>query len=352
MRKLTRSILAAGGLIGALALPACSAISTPATTARVTETGSTLLLPLLSSWQVAYHQQYPHTLVTTAGTGSGTGILDAATGLVSVGGSDSYLPSSVPATGLENIPLTVAALTVIYHLPGVHKPLNLDAKVLGQIYSGKITHWADPRILALNPNVRVPAYSITVIHRSDSSGSTNLFTSYLNAQAPGQWPLALVGSNPVWPEAPMWQRNVKGSSAVLAACQRTKGCLAYVGASYQAQVKADRLGTAALANGSKQYVLPTRAAMRTALSGFASKMPSTGSLSMIDGKAGYPVINYEYAIVQAKQPGTTQAAAVRSFLGWAITTGSKSGYLTGVGFVALPPKARKIAGKLIAEVHG
>ncbi len=346
-----RKILASAGLVAAtaVAVPACSAISTPAVTGRATETGSTQLLTALSSWQVAYHEQNPHVLITTAGTGSGTGILDAATGLVDIGASDSYLPASVPATGLENIPLVVASLAVVDNLPGVHGTLHMDGAVLAGIYSGKITHWDDPAIKALNPGVKLPSYRIENEWRSDSSGSTDLFLSYLNAQDPAGWPATSVGSTiPASQAAQPGLRVAKGTSAVVSACQKARGCIAYIGSSYLPT--ATGLGVVALANGSKQYVLPTRAAMRQALATFAGKTPPTGTLDMINSKAGYPDINYEYAIVQVKQRSAALAAVIRNFLTWTITTGSSKSYLSAVNFVPLPVNVKAIAQALIAKV--
>ncbi len=151
---------------------------------NISETGSTLLLPLVSSWQVAYSALYPKILITTSGTGSGTGIADAAAGTVNIGGSDAYLsPADLSQfPGLENIPLAVAAAMVNYNLPGIKKPLNLNGTVLAQIYSGKITTWNNSAIAALNKGVSLPSTKIVPLHRADSSGTTFLFTSYLNAQ--------------------------------------------------------------------------------------------------------------------------------------------------------------------------
>lgn len=353
MNSRLRRLLAATGLVIAGAvLAACSSVSSPAVTGTVTETGSTLMLPLLSSWQVAYEQANPHISVITAGTGSGTGILDAATGLVSVGGSDTFLPASVPAVGLENIPLTVAGLTVDYNLPGVHQALHLDGKVLARIYSGKITRWDDPQLRALNPGVTLPALHIVTVHRSDSSGSTNLLTTYLNAQASFAWPAASVGTAlTAWPATRGGQVAEKGSSAVLAGCKAHKGCLAYLGVSYLTQLHADHLGVAALANASKQYVMPTRESMRQALARAAPGTPATGTQQMVNGKAGYPIINYEYAVVRTAQPSAAQAAVLRHFLRWAITTGSTGQYLSGVGFVPLPANVQAISQHLITKIR-
>ena len=134
---------------------------TPAATPQtLTETGSTLLFPLMGAWATAYHQQHPSVSFTTAGTGSTAGITDASAGKVSIGASDAYLSSGdlVTNPSLLNVPLAISAQQVNYYLPGlspgVH--LKLDGAVLAQMYEGTITSWNDPAIRALNPGVAIP----------------------------------------------------------------------------------------------------------------------------------------------------------------------------------------------------
>ena len=230
----------------------------------MSETGSTLLLPLVSSWQVAYTTLNPKVLITTSGTGSGTGIADAAAGTVNIGGSDAYLsPADISQyPGLLNIPLSVAALVVNYNLPGVKTPLKLNGTVLAEIYSGKITTWNDAAITALNPGVTLPSTKIVTLHRADSSGSTFLFTSYLNAQDPSGWSSSNVGTTVSWPSVPGAEAET-GSGAMVKGCGAIKGCIAYIGISYRAQAQAAGLGEAALANKGGQVrarQLPTSAA--------------------------------------------------------------------------------------------
>jgi phosphate transport system substrate-binding protein len=205
---------AAAAMVGA-ALPTAPA-KTPET---ITETGSSLLYPLMGTWTSAYQKQFttspssstPIVTIETGSTGSGTGITDASTGTINIGASDAYLSSS--------------------DLPTVKKPLKLDATVLTEMYSGKITKWNDPAIAALNPGVSLPAIPVVPLHRADSSGDTFLFTSYLNAQDSTGWSSSNVGTSISWP-------NVSGALAetgnggMVTGCQATKGCIAYIGISY------------------------------------------------------------------------------------------------------------------------
>jgi phosphate transport system substrate-binding protein len=364
--KPIRVVFAAAALAPVALLAACSsspssssssstASSSPAKSSSgsttVSETGSTLLLPLVSSWQVAYGALNPKILITTSGTGSGTGIADAAAGTVNIGGSDAYLSPADTSQypGLLNIPVSVAAININYNLPSIKKPLNLNGTVLAQIYSGKITTWNDSAIAALNKGVTLPSTTIVPLHRADSSGSTFLTTSYMNAQDPSGWTGSNVGTTVSWPSVSGATAET-GSGGMVKGCAAIKGCIAYIGVSYATEVQKDGLGTAALANKGGQFVSASTSTITQALATFSGKTPASGAQSLINGTAGYPIINYEYAIVKTTQPSSAEATAVKNFLTWGITTGSSSKYLTPVNFVALPSNVLSISKNLIAKI--
>jgi phosphate transport system substrate-binding protein len=335
--------------------PSPSASSTTTTSASasgktISETGSTLLFPLFGSWQTAYSTADPSLTITSGATGSGTGIADAANGLVNIGASDAYLSSSDMAQypGLLDIPLTVAAVDVNYNVTGVKKPLNLTGTVLAQIYTGKITMWNDSAIAKINPGVSLPAEKIVTLHRADSSGSTFLFTSYLNAQDPSAWSSSNVGTTITWPSAPGSLAET-GSGGMLSACGTTKGCIAYLGISYLTKATTAGLGTASLADKSGTYEAPTSATITSALGSFSAPSAS-GAEPLINSGAGYPIINYEYAIVKKTQPSAAEATAVKKFLSWVLSTGNSSTYLSTVGFLPLPSSTKSVATTLVNSI--
>jgi phosphate transport system substrate-binding protein len=349
------ALLAACGSSGSTASSSTSASASAAASGNgsvtLSETGSTLMFPLFGSWQTAYSTAVPTVTITSGGTGSGTGIADASTGTVTIGASDAYLsPSDISQSpGLINIPLTVAAVMVNYNVPGISKPLDLNGTVLAKIYDGKITSWNDAAIAAINPGVKLPDLKIVTLHRADSSGSTFLFTSYLNAQDPKDWPSADVDTTVTWPKTPGSLAET-GSGGMVTGCGSTKGCIAYIGISYLAKTQAVKLGAASLANKAGKYAQPTSAT----LASFSSKTPASGSQSLIDTTAagGYPIINYEYAVVKKTQPSAAVAAALKAFLKWTITTGSSATYLSAVGFVPLPSNVQTIAENEISSISG
>jgi len=365
--KKIRLVCTAAALVPLTALAAACGSSSPskpsstkspstsaATSGKLTETGSTLLYPLFGTWSTAYTSSAPGVSFTLGATGSGTGIADAASGLVNIGASDAYLSSADMSQypDLLNIPLTVAAVMVNYNVPGVTKPLNLNAKVLAEIYAGKITNWNNAAIAALNPGVTLPSLTIVPLHRADSSGSTFLFTSYLAAQDPSGWSSSNIGTTITWPTVSGALAET-GSGGMVSGCGYTKGCVAYIGISYLSKTTAAKLGEAALANGAGKYVQPTSASQAAALSSF-SAAPANGAEPLINtsAAAGYPIINYEYAIVKKTQPSATDATLIKNFLNWVISTGDTSTYLSSVNFQPLPSGTVTVSKNLIDSITG
>jgi len=333
-----------------------SGIETPSG-GTVTETGSTLMYPLFNLWAGGYGDKFSGTTIQTAGTGSGTGISSAENGTIDIGASDAYLSPSVANTNpdLKNIPLAISSQIVAYNVPGVLSHLKLSGKVLASIYEGQVTKWNDAAIASLNPGVTLPSIPIVTLHRSESSGDTFLFTSYLSkADTPTGW-AAKVGYNTTvpWPAAP-GALGETGNSGMVSGCKATPGCVAYVGISYLTQALQAGLGYASLGNAKGQYLVPTQQTIAAEAAGFVKKTPSSGTISMIYGNInnGYPIVNYEYAIVSTNQSSSSTAKNVRSVLEFAISPkyGNNSSYLNQVNFQPLPSKVEAQSVKQILGI--
>jgi phosphate transport system substrate-binding protein len=333
-----------------------SGVETPAG-GTLTETGSTLLYPLFNLWAGGYNTKYSSVQVQTAGTGSGTGISDASNNTVEIGASDAYLaPANVTADpNLKNIPLAISAQIVAYNIPGVLTHLKLTGKVLSAIYQGTITKWNASQIASLNPGVTLPSIPIVTLHRSDSSGDTFLFSTFLSKTDASGWG-AKIGFNTTvpWPSAP-GALGESGNSGMVTGCKATPGCIAYVGISYLTQALQAGLGYAQLQNAKGQYELPTQAAIAAEAASFVKSTPASGTISLIYGPAngGYPIINYEYAIVSTSQSSSSSAKTIRSFLEWAINPkdGASTSYLAQVNFQALPSKVEAQSLKQILKIQ-
>jgi phosphate transport system substrate-binding protein len=318
----------------------------------LTETGSSLFYPLFSTWAQSYHAAS----LQTASTGSGAGQSGALKGTVNIGASDAYLPASDPST-LLNIPVVVSAQQINYNVPGLKAGthLKLDATVLNGMYTGQITNWDDSAITKLNPGVKIPSLPVVTIHRSDSSGDTFIFSSYLDYQDPSSFVEALGGPNTAitFPSVP-GAIAANGNTGMLQACQATVGCVAYIGVSYLSAANAAHLGYAQLLNGSGNYELPTPVNVENEVASY-KHIPTNGAISLVDSKnakKGYPIVNFEYAIVEQNQPNTATANAIKALLAWGMDPrhGAAPSFLDTVNFKPMAPNALAVAINLLNTI--
>jgi phosphate transport system substrate-binding protein len=356
-------VTATGLLVGGPG-PAATSSKPAAGQVTLSETGSTLIYQLFSNWATAYHSTYSNVSVTTAGTSSGDGIADVTTTdkklFVNIGASDAFLSSGnlVQHPDLLNIPLAIAAQEVFYNLPDLSPTathLHLNGQVLAGMYDGSITNWNDPRVKALNPGVPLPNLPVVPLHRLGSTGDSFLFTSYLSA-GDQAWNQAFgYGTNIAWPKGVGAVPPLPGNSGMVADCENVRGCVAYVGISYQtaAQSGAHPLGYAALQNAAGSYLTPTASAIDAAVRPFVAATPPNESISLVNGpaSAGYPIVNYEYAIVKADQANATTAEDIKAFLHWVTITGNSASFLAAFRFQPLPPVVRQLANQQIARIR-
>jgi len=345
-----------------LALFAACLIGSPlrasqAKTIHMIETGSTLLYPLFNLWVPVYTAIHPHVRITTESTGSGTGIAQATARLVQLGASDAYLSPALTREhpGLVNIPLAISSQMINYNLPGLNdRPLRLSGPVLAGIYAGRIRYWDAPAIRALNPGVPLPHHLILPIHRSDGSGDTFIFTQYLSFSTPSWMRTVAYGTTVSWPPV----RNgigATGNPGMVQALDTNPYAIAYIGVSYRSAILKDRLGQALLENRAGHFVSLTRAHVMAAVRARVAATPPDQAISLVDapGAESYPIINYEYVIVEKHQPNRALALALRQFLGWAIAAkgGNAPSFLNRVGFAPLPPRAIRQSMKQISEIR-
>jgi phosphate transport system substrate-binding protein len=319
------------------------------------ESGSSLLYPLFNNqWIPAYKSVAPNVTLTAESSGSGTGIAKAIAGQVQIGASDAYLSDAQMKQhpNMLNIPLAVSAQQVMYNVPGLPKDthLHLDGPTLAAIYEGKVQYWDDAALKQLNPGVKLPHQRIVPVHRSDSSGDTFLFTQYLSDTDAGWKSSVAYGTSVSWPSV-QGALGAKGNSGVVQALASTPGSIGYVGISWLDKGVEQGLGYAALKNHNGQFVLPTQDAISAEANAGVSQVPDDERVSLIDLPAdgGYPIVNFEYAIVNSQQPADV-ADALKKFLTWAIDPqkGGSSQYLTPVHFLPLPSA---IESKSLAQIQ-
>jgi phosphate transport system substrate-binding protein len=332
-----------------------SVATTPASsTVVLSETGATELYPLMNLWRDGYHQNYPNVTINTASTGSGAGISQAIARTADIGASGAYLSNGDIAAhkGLMNIALAIAAEQVHYNLPGVTEHLKLNGKVLAAMYQGTIKTWNDPQIAALNPGVNLPATPVVPLHRSDGAGDTFVFTQYLSKQDPDGWGKSPgFGTTVDFPAVP-GALGENGAGGMVTGCAETPGCVAYIGMSYLDQASQKGLGEAQLANASGKYLLPEAKSIEAEAAGFASQTPADQVISLINGPAadGYPIVNYEYAVVYSSQKDAATAQTLQAFLHWVVTDGGSPKFLDKVHFQPLPAPVLKLSEAQIAQI--
>ena len=346
---LASMVLAACGSSGAgtttattASTPAAAAVHTGNPTAATTlhESGSSLMFPYLQTLVQPLTAAYSNIALAPAAGGSGKGITDTIAGAVDVGGSDAYLSPGQMAQNpnLANIPTVVSAQDVYANLPGVTS-LKLSGDVLAKIYMGQISKWNDRAIASLNSGVTLPATGIVPVRRVDSSGDTFLFTSFLSATNSAWSNGASIGTTVTWPAVGS-EITANGNPGMVTACQANPGCVAYIGISAQSSANAAGLALAQLQNKSGQFVNANPTTMAAAANAGAASLPNNLAQSLIDepGAQAYPIVNYEYIVVNTQQTDAQKALAIRTFLAWTIDPagGSADHYLSKANFIALP----------------
>ena len=339
--------------------PTAAAVQTGNPTAPVTlsEAGSSLLYPYLQKLAPGINAAYPNITLTPAAGGSGTGQSEALSGTIDMGGSDAYLSASQVSAnaGALNIPIAVSTQAVNYNLSGFPN-LKLSGSVLAGIYEGSITTWNDAKITALNPGVTLPSTTIVPIRRSDSSGDTFIFTSFLSATDTTWSSGPSYGTTVSWPSVSN-EQTASGNPAMVDALHSTPGGIAYIGISVEGAALVDGLGEAQLENASGSFLQPNATDVTAAVTAGASSVPASLAASLIyeTGAQAYPIVNFEYLIINpAKITDTGTAEAIRTFIEWAIssTGGATADNLSAVGFVPLPSNVIPLVNAAVAQIAG
>ena len=270
------------------------------------ETGSTLLFPLFQSWIAGYKSVAPDIDLTAASTGSSVGNQAAIAGSAAIGASDAYLSDEVAARhpNILDIPLAISAVAINYNLPGLNGAnLKLDGPTIAAIYSGAVTTWDDPAIKAMNPGVTLPHQTIIPVRRADGSGTTFVFTQFLDFSAQNWEDNPGFGEIVAWPAVGA-EKSGDGNEGVLQAVAATPYAIGYLGTSYGDQVAKAGLGTALIENQAGKFLLPTARSIADAAHELDPRTPPYERISLVyaPGDNSYPLINYEYAVVSKSQP--------------------------------------------------
>jgi phosphate transport system substrate-binding protein len=337
--------LAAAALLGALAVTSAGAASSKRTGGTLNGAGSTFVAPLVQAWVGPVKSALGTTLNYSA-VGSGAGIAAITGRTVDFGASDAPLTTSQfkSCGGCIQIPWALASTSVFYNIPGAPNFLHMSGPVLAKIYLGQITNWSDPAIKKLNPGKNLPNLKITVVHRSDGSGTTYNFTDYLGHVSPTWKSKVGRGTAVSWPTG----TGAPHSSGVAAVVAQTPGAVGYAETAYPAQ---NHLPYFKMLNKAGLYVLPRLKGVLAAAS-LDTHPNQAGALSIVDPPASkkyrnaYPISTYTY-ILLAKQ--SKQAAALQQLVKWAIGKGQTYG--PKLFFQPLPASVVAFDKKAVGKIH-
>jgi phosphate transport system substrate-binding protein len=366
LRGRKQAITAGGAILAVALLAACSSNSTtsapPATgggttspaagattggtsaSGTVNAAGSTFQANFQSAAIAAFKQLSPSITVNYDAVGSGTGRTDLYGNTVLIAGSDSPVPAKEEAKlkgrAILYFPVQIGPISIAYNLSGV-TGLKLDATTLAGIFQGKIKTWNDPAIKALNPGASLPSTTITLVTRSDSSGTTQNFSAYLVKAAGSAWTLGSA-STITWPSS---ARAVSGGGAIASTVKSTPGSIGYVDFS---TASASSLSVASIKNSTGAYVAPSTAAATAAASNVTPKADLTFSTVDEPGATSYPITYQSWDIVYTKQASANDVALIKAYLGFLLGDGQK--LLPALNLAPLPTSIDQAAVAQLSQI--
>jgi phosphate transport system substrate-binding protein len=290
----------------------------------LTGAGATFPYPLYSKWFSDYAAE-TGVKINYQSIGSGGGIRQITEGTVDFGASDGPMTDEQLARSkhgrIMHFPTILGADAISYNLPSVTQPIKLTGPVIADVFLGKITKWNDARIAALNGDAALPNQDILVVHRSDGSGTTYIFTDYLSAVSPAWTQGPGKGKEVNWPAG----MGAKGNEGVAGMVKQTPGSIGYVELAY---AKQNRLAFASMQNPSGAFVAPSIESVTAAASGAMSALgPSSDyrvSVVNAPGADAYPISSLTWLLVYQRQPDATKGRHLVDFIRWALTDGQQS----------------------------
>jgi phosphate transport system substrate-binding protein len=315
--------------------------------ADLTGAGATFPAPLYIKWFNEYAAK-SGVKINYQSLGSGAGIQQVSQQTVDFGASDAPMSDAEMAQAkggpILHIPTVVGLVVIVYNLPGITQPLKLSGSLIADIFLGKVTKWNDPRLATLNPGVNLPATDILVVHRSDGSGTTYIFSDYLSALSPAwkagpgkgkdlQWPVGMGG---------------KGNEGVAGLVKQTPYSIGYVELIYAIQ---NRLGHGLVRNAAGNFIKAGLDSVTEAAAGAARRMPEDFRVSITNapGKNAYPISTFTWLLVPARIADPVKRKAITELLGWILTAGQK--YAAALGYAPLPAALAAQEQRAIARIQ-
>lgn len=293
--------------------------------------GATFPYPIYSKWFYEYNKK-TGTAINYQSIGSGGGIQQLTNGTVDFGASDAPMSDEQIAKvkdGVMHFPTVAGAVALAYNVPGVESGLKLDSETLVGMYTGAITKWNDSAIAELNPGVNLPDLNITVAHRSDGSGTTNIFTNYLT-KVSSKWASSVgFGTAVKWPVGV----GGKGNEGVAGLISQIPGTVGYVELAYAIK---NKLAYATMKNKSGKFVEPTLASTTAAANGALKHMPADFRVMITNapGAEAYPICGFTWLLIHRSYADGEKGKAIVDFLKWYLSEGE--GMASDLYYAPLP----------------
>ncbi len=303
--------------------------------------GGTFPFPLYSRWFYEYARVDPNVHFNYAAIGSGGGIAQITARTVDFGASDAILNDEQlgKAPGLQMFPTVAGAIIPSYNLKDANgnqitAAIKFPRGALADIYLGKITKWNDPVLQNANPDIKLPNKDIIVVHRSDGSGTTFIFTDYLSRTSP-EWQQKVGNSTSVqWPVG----LGGKGNDGVSGVIAQNEGAIGYIELAYALQ---NKLAYGTVQNKAGEYVPASQAAVQSAMTDFGTDIGSKLAISIVDapGKASWPISGYTYLLLYMNQTDCAKAQKLVALMKWALGDGTQ--YAAQLDYIPLPDAVKQ-----------
>ena len=313
--------------------------------------GATFPYPIYSKWFDVYHQKNSSINFNYQSVGSGAGIKQVTEGTVDFGASDGPMNEEQMkafqdkrGTQILHFPTVLGAAVPTYNVPGVTGSLNFTPEALAGIFLGKITKWNDPAIAGANNGVNLPANDIVVVHRSDGSGTTYMWTDYLS-KVSDEWKSKVNKATSVnWPVG----LGGKGNEGVTGLIKQTPNAIGYVELIYALQ---NNVPYGMVKNAAGNFVKADVSCVSAAAASAVKDMPADFRVSITNapGKAAYPISSFTWLLIPAKIPDSAKRDAIKGFLKWMLTDGQ--GYCEQLSYAKLPKEVVEKEEKAINNIQ-
>jgi phosphate transport system substrate-binding protein len=342
-----RIVKVLGVLAALLVIATCATLATAEGQVLLNAAGATFPYPIYSKWFDLYHTAHSNVQINYQSIGSGGGIRQLLDKTVDFGASDGPMnddqlkQASVP---ILHFPTVLGAAIPAYNVPGVQGDLNFTPEALSGIFLGTVTKWNDPAITSANPGVKLPGDDIVVVHRSDGSGTSYIWTDYLSKVSPAWQSKVGKGTSVNWPVG----LGGKGNEGVSALIQQTPGSLGYVELIYAIQ---NHMPYGKVKNSSGTFVKADLASVSAAAAASSKYMPDDFRVSITnpEGKAAYPIASFTWLLIPSKFSDSAKRDVVKDFLKWMMTDGQQ--YCEALAYAKLPKEVVTKEMKAIAQIQ-